>query len=94
MEMWHSGTVLRITHRTEWYWENRDIWLTAPAAQTGRADAARHRYRLATGRGARWWSNPRVRHRQWVDMFGFPISENAILTERWERQANRLRVKC
>ena len=27
MEMWHSKDGDRITHRTEWYWENRDIWL-------------------------------------------------------------------
>jgi len=95
MEMWHSKDGDRITHRTEWYWENRDIWLDGrqlpkPGEQTPRV----------TGYSTGHWEGDTLvvqstefDDRQWVDMFGFPISENAILTERWERPSpNRLRV--
>lgn len=95
MEMWHSRDGDRITQRTEWYWENRDIWLDGrklpkPGEQTPRV----------TGYSTGHWEGDTLvvqstefDDRQWVDMFGFPISENAILTERWERPSpNRLRV--
>jgi hypothetical protein len=32
--------------------------------------------------------------RQWLDMYGFPVSEKAVLVERWERPSpNRLRLQ-
>ena len=32
--------------------------------------------------------------RQWLDQYGFPVSEKAVLEERWDRPSpNRLRVK-
>jgi len=95
MEMWHSKDGDRITQRTEWYWENRDIWLDGreppkPGEQTPRV----------TGYSTGHWEGDTLvvistefDDRQWVDMFGFPISENAILTERWQRPSpNRLQV--
>jgi hypothetical protein len=95
MEMFHSKDGDRIVHRTEWYWENRDLWLDGravpkPGSQTPRVTG------YSTGR---WEGDVLVvtttgfDDRQWVDMYGFPISENAILTERWERiSPNRLRA--
>ena len=95
MEMWHSKDGERITHRTEWYWENRDIWLDGrQPPKPGELSPRVVGY--STGR---WEGDTLVvtstgfDDRQWVDMYGFPISENAVLTERWERPSpNRLRV--
>ena len=96
MEMWHSKDGDRITMRTEWYWENYDIWLDGralpkPGEQTPRVVG------YSTGH---WEGDVLVVQstgfddRQWVDMYGYPISENAILTARWERPSpNRLRVQ-
>lgn len=96
MEMIHSQANDRIIHRFEWYWEHRDVWLDGrPLPKPGELSPRVTGY--STGR---WEGDTLVvtssgfDDRQWVDMYGFPISENAMLTERWERPSpNRLRVQ-
>jgi len=95
MEIWASKDGERFTMRTEWWWENYDFWLDGralpkPGEQTPRFPG------YST---ARWEGDTLVvvstgfDERQWVDMFGFPISENAVLTGRWSRPSpNRLQV--
>ena len=96
MEMIHSQTGDRIVHRFEWFWDHRDIWLDGRALpKPGNLLPRVNGY--STGR---WEGDTLVVQstgfddRQWVDMFGFPISEDAVLTERWQRPSpNRLQVQ-
>ena len=96
MEMFHTKENDRIIHRFEWYWEHRDIWLDGRALPK----AGELQPRVVGYSTGRWEGDTLIvtstgfDDRQWVDMYGFPISENAILTERWERPSpNRLRVQ-
>jgi hypothetical protein len=96
MEMFHSQANDRITHNFEWYSEHRDIWLDGrPIPKPGELLPRVNGYSVG-----RWEGDTLVvtstgfDDRQWVDMYGFPISESAVLVERWERPSpNRLRVQ-
>lgn len=96
MEMMHSPSNEKILQRFEWTWDNREIWLD------GRAPAKVEDYlpRFAGYSTARWEGDTLVvtsngfDARQWLDQYGYPISEQAVLEERWERPSpNRLRVQ-
>lgn len=96
MEMTHSQSNDRILQRFEWTWDNREIWLD------GRKPANVDDYlpRFTGYSTAKWEGDTLVvtstgfDDRQWVDQYGYPISEKAILEERWERPTpNRLRVQ-
>ena len=96
MEMIHSQANDRIIHRFEWYWEHRDIWLDGRTLPKP-GDLLPRVNGYSVGR---WEGDTLVvtstgfDDRQWVDMYGFPISESAVLVERWERPSpNRLRVQ-
>ena len=96
MEMTHSQSNDRILQRFEWTWDNREIRLD------GRKPANVDDYlpRFTGYSTAKWEGDTLVvtstgfDDRQWVDQYGYPISEKAILEERWERPTpNRLRVQ-
>jgi hypothetical protein len=84
-----------IIERFEWFWDNREIWTD------GRAMAKVEDY-LPRYNGysvGKWEGDTLVvttagfDSHQWVDAFGFPISEKAVLEERWTRPShNRLRL--
>jgi hypothetical protein len=96
MEMTHSQNNDRIIQRFEWTWDNREIWLDGRKLPT--VDDYLPRF---TGySSARWEGDTLVvtstgfDDRQWLDQYGYPISEKATLEERWERPTpNRLRVQ-
>lgn len=86
----------RILQLFEWTWDFRDIWLD------GR-DLPQVEDYLPRFNGysvGRWEGDTLVvtsvgfDDRQWLDSFGYPISEQAVLEERWDRPSpNRLRVR-
>jgi hypothetical protein len=86
----------RIFQRFEWSWDNRDIWMDGRTLPN--VDDYLPRY---NGYSVGKWEGDTLvvtstgfDGRQWLDMFGYPISEKAVLTERWDRASpNRLRVK-
>jgi hypothetical protein len=88
-------TANRILQLFEWTWDFRDIWLD------GR-DSPKVEDYLPRFNGysvGRWEGDTLVvtsvgfDDRQWLDQFGYPISEQAVLEERWDRPSpNRLRV--
>jgi hypothetical protein len=93
MEMVQTGN--RILQLFEWTWDFRDIWID------GR-DSPKVEDYLPRFNGysvGRWEGDTLVvtsvgfDDRQWLDQFGYPISEQAVLEERWDRPSpNRLRV--
>lgn len=86
----------RIIQRFEWTWDNREIWLDG--RKLPNVDDYLPRF---TGySAARWEGNTLIvtstgfDDRAWLDQYGYPISEKAMLEERWERPSrNRLRVQ-
>lgn len=96
MEMVHTRANDRIIQRFEWFWDNREIWVDGRALPNVEDYLPRY-MGYSVGR---WEGNTLVvtstgfDDRQWLDMFGFPISEKAVLVERWERPSpNRLRLQ-
>ena len=95
MEMVHTQANDRIIQNFEWFGDHRNIWLDGrKLPNPGDYLPGVNGYSVG-----RWEGDTLVvtstgfDERQWVDMYGFPISENAILLERWERPSpNRLRV--
>ena len=96
MEMVHTQASDRILQRFEWTWDNREIWLD------GRKIPNVDDYlpRFAGYSTARWDGDTLVvtssgfDDRQWLDQYGYPISDKAVLEERWDRPSpNRLRVQ-
>ena len=88
-------TAGRILQLFEWTWDFRDIWLD------GRASPKVEDYlpRFNGYSTGRWEGDTLVvtsvgfDDRQWLDQFGYPVSEQAVLEERWSRPSpNRLRV--
>jgi hypothetical protein len=86
----------KIVQRFEWTWDNREIWLDG--RKTPKVDDYLPRFNgYSTGR---WEGDTLVvtstgfDDRQWLDQYGFPMSEKAVLEERWDRPSpNRLRVR-
>jgi hypothetical protein len=86
----------KIVQRFEWTWDNREIWLDG--RKVPKIDDYLPRYNgYSTGR---WEGDTLVvtsagfDDRQWLDQYGFPMSEKAVLEERWDRPSpNRLRVR-
>jgi hypothetical protein len=90
MEMIMTPT--RIIQRFEWTWDHREIWLD------GRALPKVEEY-LPRWNGysvGRWEGNTLVvttvglDDRQWLDHFGYPISDKARVEERWTRKYHNI----
>jgi len=86
----------RIIQRFEWTWDNREIWMDG--RKVPNVDDYLPRYNGYST--AKWEGDTLVvtsngfDDRQWLDQYGFPISEKAVLEERWDRPSpNRLRLK-
>jgi hypothetical protein len=79
----------------EWTWDHREIW--TDGRQLPNVDDYLPRF---NGYSAGKWEGDTLvvttvglDDRQWVDAFGYPISDKAVLEERWTRPSpNRLRV--
>lgn len=86
----------RIIQRFEWTWDNREIWLDG--RKIPNVDDYLPRY---NGYSVGKWEGDTLvvtttgfDERQWVDQFGYPISEKAVLEERYTRPSpNRLRLE-
>jgi hypothetical protein len=86
----------RIIQRFEWTWDNREIWMDGRTLPN--VDDYLPRYNgYSVGK---WEGDTLVVNstgfddRQWIDQYGYPISEKMVLEERWERiSPNRLRVR-
>lgn len=96
MEMTHTTSNDRILQRFEWTWDNREIWMDG--RQLPKVDDYLPRFNGYSA--ARWEGDTLVvrtngfDERQWLDQYGYPISDQAVLEERWDRPTpNRLRVK-
>jgi len=86
----------RMLQRFEWTWDHREIWLDG--RKLPKVEDYLPRYNGYST--ARWEGDTLVvtstgfDDRQWLDQYGYPISEKAVLEERWERPTpNRLRVQ-
>jgi hypothetical protein len=96
MEMVHSQANDRIIQRFEWTADSREIWLDG--RKLPNVDDYLPRFNGYSA--ARWEGDTLVvtstgfDDRAWIDQYGYPISEKAVLEERWERPSpNRLRVQ-
>ena len=84
-----------IIQRFEWFWDNREIW--TDGRDLPKVEDYLPRFNgYSTGK---WDGDTLVvttvglDDRQWVDAFGFPVSDQAVLEERYSRPShNRLRV--
>ena len=96
MEILYSRNSDRIVQRFEWTFDNREIWLDGRPIPN--VDDYLPRFNgYSTGR---WEGDTLVvtstgfDDRQWLDQYGYPISEKAVLEERWDRPSpNRLRAR-
>jgi hypothetical protein len=86
----------RVLQLFEWTWEFRDIWMDG----RGIPDIEDYLPRFNGYSVGRWEGDTLIvtsagfDDRQWLDQYGFPISEQAVLEERWDRpRPNRLRVR-
>jgi hypothetical protein len=85
----------QIIQRFEWTWDNREIWFDGRVLP--KVDDYLPRY---NGYSVGKWEGDTLvvtttgfDDRQWVDQFGYPISDKATLEERWTRPSpNRLRI--
>ncbi len=84
-----------IVQEFEWFWDHREIWLDGRELP----DVRDYLPRFMGFSVGEWEGDTLVvttvgfDDRQWVDAFGFPISEEAVLVERYSRPSpNRLRV--
>ena len=94
MEMVHTEE--RIIQMFEWTWDFRDIWIDGREIPNVEDYLPRFNG-YSTGR---WEGDTLVvtstgfDDRQWLDQYGYPISDQAVLEERWDRPSpNRLRVR-
>ena len=86
----------RILQLFEWTWEFRDIWMDG--RKPPKVDDYLPRF---NGYSVGKWEGDSLvvtsvgfDDRQWLDQFGFPISDKAVLEERWDHPSpNRLRVR-
>ena len=96
MEMVQAKANDKIIQRFEWTWDNREIWLDG--RQLPKVEDYLPRF---NGYSVGKWEGDTLvvttngfDDRQWLDQYGFPVSEKAVLEERWDRPSpNRLRVK-
>ena len=86
----------RILQLFEWTWDFRDIWMDG----RGIPKVEDYLPRFNGYSVGRWEGDTLVvtsvgfDDRQWLDQFGYPISEQAVLEERWDRPSpNRLRLE-
>ena len=86
----------KIIQRFEWTWDNREIWMDG--RKLPKVDDYLPRFNGYST--ARWEGDTLVvtstgfDDRQWLDQYGFPMSEKTVLEERWDRPGpNRLRVR-
>ena len=86
----------RIVQLFEWTWDFRDIWMDG----RGTPNVEDYLPRFNGYSIGRWENDTLVvsstgfDDRQWLDQYGFPISEQAVLEERWDRPSpNRLRAR-
>jgi hypothetical protein len=86
----------RLLQLFEWTWDFRDIWMDG----RGTPKVEDYLPRFNGYSVGRWEGDTLVvtstgfDDRQWLDQYGFPISEKAVLEERWDRPSpNRLRVR-
>jgi hypothetical protein len=86
----------RIVQRFEWTWDNREIWMDG--RQLPKVDDYLPRY---NGYSVGKWEGDTLvvtstgfDDRQWIDQYGYPISDKMVLEERYQRLSpNRLQVK-
>jgi len=86
----------RVLQLFEWTWDHREIWVDGRKAP--KVDDYLPRY---NGYSVGKWegdvlvvTSAGFDERQWLDQYGYPISANAVLEERWDRPTpNRLRVQ-
>ncbi|MEQ1883686.1 MAG: hypothetical protein ABL967_01395 [Bryobacteraceae bacterium] len=96
MEMVHSAKNDRIVQRFEWTWDNREIWMDG--RKLPNVDDYLPRY---NGYSVGKWEGDTLvvtstgfDDRAWLDQYGFPYSDKAVLEERWSRPSpNRLRAE-
>ena len=93
MEMMHVKD--KIVQQFEWTWDSREIWLDG--RKLPNVDDYLPRYNGYSA--AKWEGDTLVvtttgfDDRQWLDQYGYPISDKAVLEERYQRTSpNRLRV--
>jgi hypothetical protein len=86
----------RIVQLFEWTWDFRDIWMDG----RGIPNVEDYLPRFNGYSIGEWDGDTLVvtstgfDDRQWLDQYGFPISDQAVLEERWDRPSpNRLRVR-
>lgn len=84
-----------IVQRFEWFWDSREIWLDG----RGLPKVEDYLPRFNGYSVGKWEGDTLVvttvgfDDRQWVDAFGFPVSDQAVLEERYSRPSrNRLRL--
>jgi hypothetical protein len=84
-----------IVQKFEWFWDNREIWTDG----RGLPNVDDYLPRFNGFSVGKWEGDTLVvttvgfDDRQWVDAFGYPISEKAVLEERYSRPSrNRLRL--
>lgn len=94
MEMVQTGD--RIIQLFEWTWDFRDIWIDG----RGIPDVEDYLPRFNGFSVGTWEGDTLVvtstgfDDRQWLDQYGYPVSDQAVLEERWDRPSpNRLRVQ-
>ena len=83
------------SQRFEWTWENREIWMDG--RKLPNVDDYLPRY---NGYSVGKWEGDTLvvtstgfDDRAWLDQYGFPYSDKAVLEERWTRPSpNRLRA--
>jgi hypothetical protein len=86
----------RIVQRFEWTWDNREIWMDG--RKLPKVDDYLPRY---NGYSVGKWEGDTLvvtstgfDDRQWIDQYGYPISDKMVLEERYQRLSpNRLQVK-
>ena len=85
-----------IVQKFEWFWDNREIW-TDGRKMPNVEDYGSRFNGYSVGK---WEGDTLVvttvglDDRQWVDAFGFPLSDQAVLEERYSRPSpNRLRLE-
>lgn len=94
MEMVHTED--RIIQLFEWTWDFRDIWIDGRGIPNVEDYLPRFNgYSVGSWEGDTLVvTSTGFDDRQWLDQYGYPISEEAVLEERWDRPSpNRLRVQ-
>ena len=84
-----------IVQKFEWFWDHREIWLDGrPLPKVDDYIARFNGYSVGKWEGDTLVvTTVGLDDRQWVDAFGYPISEKAVLEERYSRPSrNRLRL--